>query len=813
MNPVFRFPVFARSLWLGLLLAVSPTLWSQIVPPLDQPARINLLYPVGGAVLRLDRVHFEAVTLDPDGAPITVVEFLANDQVVAKSDRSQEVFPGVIGLRVPHKAAWPDAPVGIHILHARALVDGQIVARSAPIRMVVQQSDPLPPPPALPLVSIHVIASEAAENDPKATLTYEFRRTGDTAAALTVLFLASGNATPDVDYAPAPGGESWRLPPVVDGSRDIPFLRQWIIPAGASTARMVLVPIADDRAEPDEEFQLAVIPSHRLLPGASNVVPYLPGAPAVARGILREAEPQIPTNRPVLGIVATQDTTAEPSPFTRIRPGLLTVSRKGDLTQPLRVFYSVAGTARNGVDYRFLDGNLTLGAGEASGDILVAAIEDYLPEPDETVIVRLRPDRTYQLADGAFAEVTIFSTDDHDAATLTFNAPTSGSRFPAPAGITLVLTAIDPAGYIGRVEFFANDRSIGTSEITFIRAPDPGTPIQHTLEWKGLPAGGYAVTAVAVDTKGVKVISAPLRVAVNRVIEPPRPSRHPADATPADDSLSAEEIGAYADAWRAGAKFGPDSTPVPTAYLTRAAFLWRAGGSYLFNPAVGSLPLAWVSTDPLAEPRPRIDFLPPDETTDVGGVIPPRLPMSYVIAEASRRTDETRYPVVVRSGPTPNTRSHALEIQFSEGTDLAEISDAGVFDAATGILRWGPFHDDMPRRLTATVVTTTPFKFRGLGSFDGRAVPVIEIPPAPGLPGSDGEDPRIAMLASLGNGGMQMVVLGGLTNTETDLEVSTDLVHWTRIARMPGSADATVQMDDDADQAPVRFYRAIRRVR
>ena len=812
MNPVFPVPVFTRSLWLGLLLAIAPALRSQIVPPPDQPARVDLLYPVSGAVLRTDHVHFEAVTLDPDGAPIAVVEFLANDQVVAKSDRSHEVFIGVIGLRVPHKASWPNAPVGIHVLHARALVDGQIVARSAPIRMVVQESDPLPPPPVLPLVSLHGIASEAAENDPKATLTYEFHRTGDTAAALTVLFLASGNATPDVDYAPAPGTESWRLPPVVHGSHDIPFLRQWIIPAGASTARMVLVPIADDRAEPDEEFLLAVIPSHRLLPGTSDG-PYLPGTPAVARGILREAEPQIPTDPPVLGIVATQSTTAEPSPLTRIRPGLLTVTRKGDLDQPLRVFYSVGGTAQNGVDYQFLDGNLTLGAGEASGHILVAAIEDHLPEPDETVMVRLHPDRTYHLADGAFAEVTIFSTDDHDAATLTFNAPASGSVFPSPANLTLALTTVDPAGYIGRVEFFANGQPIGTSEITFIRAPDPGTPIQHMLEWKDVPAGGYAVTAVAVDTKGVKAISQPLRLAVNRVIEPPHPSRHPADTTPADDSLSAEEIGAYAEAWRAGAKFGPDSTPIPTGYLTRAAFLWRAGGKYLFNPAVGSLPLAWVSTDPLAEPRPGIDFLPPDGTTDVGGVIPPRLPMIYVLAELFHPTGETRHPFLVRSGPTPNTRSHALEIQFIPGTELAEISDAGVFDKATGILRWGPFHDDVPRRLTATLVSTTAFRFRGFGSFDGRDVPVIEIAPAPGLPGGDGGDPRIALLAALGNGGMQMVVLGGSTTTETDLEISTDLVHWTRIARMPGSAEATVQMDDDADQAPVRFYRAIRRVR
>ena len=113
----------------------------------------------------------------------------------------------------------------------------------------------------------------------------------------------------------------------------------------------------------------------------------------------------------------------------------------------------------------------------------------------------------------------------------------------------------------------------------------------------------------------------------------------------------------------------------------------------------------------------------------------------------------------------------------------------------------------------ATVASTTPFRFRGFGSFDGRDVLMVEIAPTTSTPGGDGDAPRIATVNSLGNGGMQLVVIGGSTTTETDVEVSSDLVHWTRIARMPGSAEATVQMDDDAGQAPERFYRALRRVR
>ena len=51
---------------------------------------------------------------------------------------------------------------------------------------------------------------------------------------------------------------------------------------------------------------------------------------------------------------------------------------------------------------------------------------------------------------------------------------------------------MDPKGYISRVEFFANDKSIGVSEMVFIRAPDPGTPIKHMLDWNNVPAGKCA---------------------------------------------------------------------------------------------------------------------------------------------------------------------------------------------------------------------------------------------------------------------------------------------------------------------------------
>lgn len=663
-------PNFFPARWTSfavVLLAVVLTGWrvaiAQILPPGDLPASVALIYPTMGQTVTADSAHFEAVATDPDGGPLVYVEFVVDGRVVGVSDRSGEIFPAVLGLKVSHKAAWPTPVSGVHVIQARALKGLVVVAESAPIRVIVA----------------------------------------------------------------GPTGE---------GS-------------------------------------------------------------------------------PLIQIVATRPTTSEPSPLIRIAPGLFTVTRKGDVSQPVTVRYAVGGTARNGVDYEYLDGDLTLGAGETSGEILVGPIDDEEVEGTEFVELKLLPDPAYQVGGAAAARIEIFDTSEpkEPVATLNFTAPKSGAGYLAPADITLTLTAVDPAGYIARVEFQANGRLIGVSELNFFRAPDPGTPIEHSFEWKSVPAGGYVVTAVAVDSQGVRVMAAPLRVIVKAEVEPPRVVRHPADVAPADDVVSADEFAKYAAVWRQGP--ASDVEAVSIGYMTRAGFLWRAGGGYRFDGSVLRLPQAWVSTDPTAEPRPGIDFLPPiflGGAIDFGTNILPRIPVSYVFAEVPRIEGETKYPLVVRTGPRKGTRVHAVEIQFAVGTELAEISDDGLFDAKSGILRWGPFLDDAPRQLTAVVATLAPLKIRGMGSFDGMDTFLVLVPVLP-TTGADSDAPRIATLESLGNGGVQVVVIGGAAGAETDVEVSTDLVHWTRIGRMPVSANGSIQMDGDAGTAPVRFYRAVKTVK
>src|SRR4030095_513770 len=92
-----------------------------------------------------------------------------------------------------------------------------------------------------------------------------------------------------------------------------------------------------------------------------------------------------------------------------------------------------------------------------------------------------------------------------------------GARFPVGSPIDIEATAIDPEGYLSRVEFFDGDRSIGVSEIIFIVAPDPGTPIHHQIVWTNATPGEHKLIARAVDSDGSKGESDAVRIFVGEV--------------------------------------------------------------------------------------------------------------------------------------------------------------------------------------------------------------------------------------------------------------------------------------------------------
>jgi len=86
--------------------------------------------------------------------------------------------------------------------------------------------------------------------------------------------------------------------------------------------------------------------------------------------------------------------------------GEVRFSRTGDLTKPVTIFYSVGGTAKNGIDYVWLPGSVTLPAGIAAENVLISPLEK-VTEGNLTVKITVLQDPVYVLGSPASATVTI----------------------------------------------------------------------------------------------------------------------------------------------------------------------------------------------------------------------------------------------------------------------------------------------------------------------------------------------------------------------------------------------------------------------
>jgi subtilisin family serine protease len=112
-------------------------------------------------------------------------------------------------------------------------------------------------------------------------------------------------------------------------------------------------------------------------------------------------------DRPIVTIAATDSVATEAGQTT----ATLTLSRSGSTHEPLTVQFVVSGTATPGSDYAALTGSVTIPAESATATIVVTAIDDSVPEIDETVIVKLSVDPAYIVGRPGSATATITSDE------------------------------------------------------------------------------------------------------------------------------------------------------------------------------------------------------------------------------------------------------------------------------------------------------------------------------------------------------------------------------------------------------------------
>lgn len=193
----------------------------------------------------------------------------------------------------------------------------------------------------------------------------------DSAGDLTVHYTISGTAS-GADYNPTLTGSI-------------------VIPDGQTSVVLTIIPVDDDLVEGPETLTLWLLGSDTYGQGAS------------VSGTVTIGDNDGP---PTVTLCASDTTAAEAGLST----GAFTVSRSF-IGPAMTVYYSLAGTATNGLDYNYLAGSVVIPAGQSTATILVTPLDDALIEPTETVALQLLADGAYQVGSPAGGTVTITSDD------------------------------------------------------------------------------------------------------------------------------------------------------------------------------------------------------------------------------------------------------------------------------------------------------------------------------------------------------------------------------------------------------------------
>jgi len=240
--------------------------------------------------------------------------------------------------------------------------------------------------------TISIAATDSQASEPNNTGTFTISRTGSTAGPLTVYFTRSGTA-----IFGAAG----------DYTLSTLLATSVVIPKDQNYVDITVTPVDNSLAEPNETVILTLTAN-----AAYNLTPTVPQ---------RTATVTIADNEPTISITASDSQASEPN-----NTGTFTISRTGSTAGPLTVYFTRSGTAIFGsgatADYNLSGNGLSAIATSAvipadanHVDITVTPVDNLLYEPNETVILTLTANATYNLAPTVpqrTATVTIADNND-----------------------------------------------------------------------------------------------------------------------------------------------------------------------------------------------------------------------------------------------------------------------------------------------------------------------------------------------------------------------------------------------------------------
>lgn len=254
--------------------------------------------------------------------------------------------------------------------------DGYLVGSPSSATVVIADDDT-----TLPKLSLAATRNTVVENIAAPGL-LTISRSGSTAAELTVNLAVSGTATSGGDYTALAGNV--------------------VIPAGSASATVAIAPVDDSTSESLETVIVT------LAANAAYIID-----PLAASGTVTLHDDDLQT----VNVVASDADATEVDlsiAGAAADTGTFLVTRSGDTSQPLTIYYAFSGVtgggvmALHGVDYEWMPGLIQIPAGQNSAAITIVPRHDALGEGVESCVLNLGANATnYILGTSATATVTI----------------------------------------------------------------------------------------------------------------------------------------------------------------------------------------------------------------------------------------------------------------------------------------------------------------------------------------------------------------------------------------------------------------------
>jgi hypothetical protein len=282
-------------------------------------------------------------------------------------------------------------------------------------------------------------------------------------------------------------------------------------------------------------------------------------------------------------------------------------------------------------------------------------------------------------ATSAAVSITVAAPPPNAPPTVSLTSPAGGAIFQAPATITLSANAADADGGIARVEFYRDSILLGAA-----------TSPPYTFNWTQVPAGGYALTAVATDNQGASTTSAPVGILVNAlglaIAGPADGAAVAGDRVTVSGSLSAPPNSGVSVngvvAVVAGSDFYAHDVPISAGTQTLTATLTTLDGrtaSQSITVTGAPAPGVQVRAEPQSGPAPlRVGFTITNTTSspvqkveadwDGNGTFDFTLSGDFSLTYSTPRTYRTAVKVTLEDGSV-FTQSFPIVVQDAEQMD------------------------------------------------------------------------------------------------------------------------------------------------